>query len=51
MDWCTQSYQEANHPPAPVLEHPEQITVKSGEIFSLDASGSTDPDGGNLSYL
>ena len=51
MDWCTQSYQEANHPPVPVLGHPEQITVKSGEGFGLDASGTTDPDGDNLSFL
>ncbi|MBN2012794.1 DUF1593 domain-containing protein [candidate division KSB1 bacterium] len=51
MDWCTKSYQEANHPPVPVLGHPDQITVKSGEGFSLDASGSTDPDGDNLSFL
>ena len=51
MDWCTQSYQEANHPPVPVLGHPEQITVKSGEGFGLDANGSTDPDGDNLSFL
>jgi len=51
MDWCIKSYQEANHPPVPVLGHPEQITVKSGEGFGLDASGTTDPDGDNLSYL
>jgi len=51
MDWCIKTYQEANHPPVPVLGHPEQITVKSGEGFGLDASGSTDPDGDNLSYL
>ncbi len=51
MDWCTKSYREANHSPAPASGHPEQITVKSGEIFSLDASGTTDPDGDNLSYL
>ena len=51
MDWCTKTYQEANHPPVPVLGHSEQITVKSGEGFGLDASGSTDPDGDNLSYL
>jgi len=25
--------------------------VKSGDIFYLDASGSADPDGDNLSYL
>jgi len=51
MDWCTRSYQEANHPPVPVLGDPEEITVKSGEGFGLDASGSTDPDGDNLSFL
>ncbi|MEA1787071.1 DUF1593 domain-containing protein [Arenibacter sp. GZD96] len=51
MDWCTQSYEEANHPPIPVLGHTEEITVKSGEVFGLDASGTTDPDGDSLSYL
>lgn len=50
MDWCIQSYEEANHPPVPALGHPTEFTVKSGEIFSLDASGTTDPDGDNLSY-
>jgi hypothetical protein len=51
MDWCIKSYEQTNHPPVPVLGHPEQITVKSGEGFGLDASGSTDPDGDNLSFL
>ena len=51
MDWCTKSYKEANHPPVPVLNHPDKITVKSGEGFELDASGTTDPDGDNLSFL
>jgi hypothetical protein len=51
MDWCVKSYPEANHPPVPALGHPDQITVKSGEGFGLDASGTTDPDGDHLSYL
>ncbi|MDZ7606420.1 MAG: DUF1593 domain-containing protein [Cyclobacteriaceae bacterium] len=51
MDWCTKSYQEANHPPVVVLSHPELLTVKSGEGFSLDAFNSSDPDGDNLSFL
>ena len=51
MDWCTKPFQEANHPPVPALSQPEEITVKSGEGFSLDAIGSTDPDGDHLSYL
>ena len=51
MDWCIKPYQEANHPPVPILSNPEQITVKSGEGFGLDAFNSTDPDGDNLSFL
>ena len=51
MDWCIKSYKEANHLPVPALGHPEQITVKSGEGFSLDAFDSYDPDGDNLSFL
>jgi hypothetical protein len=51
MDWCIKPYQETNHPPVPALGHPDEITVKSGEGFVLDASGTSDPDGDNLSYL
>lgn len=51
MDWCTMTYEEANHPPVAVLNHPENITVRSGEIFKLDADGTYDPDGDALSYL
>jgi len=51
MDWCLQSFEEANHPPVPVLAGPDHITVKSEEGFGLDASASFDPDGDNLSFL
>jgi hypothetical protein len=51
MNWCTKSYSEANHPPIPILGGSNEITVKSGDGFGLDASGSTDPDGDNLSFL
>jgi len=50
MAWCTESYQKANHPPVPVLSTPNEITVKSGEGISLNASNSYDPDGDNLSF-
>ncbi|GET21851.1 nucleoside hydrolase-like domain-containing protein [Prolixibacter denitrificans] len=50
MAWCTESYPEANHPPVPVLSSPNEITVKSGEGISLNASNSYDPDGDNLSF-
>ena len=51
MDWTFKSYKEANHPPIPALGHPDKITLKSGDYFFLDATGTKDPDGDNLSYL
>jgi hypothetical protein len=50
MDWCVMSYEEANHPPVAVVNGPLEFTVKSGDIFKLDADGSYDPDGDALSY-
>jgi len=50
MDWTTKPYNRANHPPSPCLEHPDRITVRSGETFGLGARGSTDPDGDSLSF-
>jgi len=51
MDWTTKSYAEANHPPVPALDHPDALTVRSGEGFGLGAHGTTDPDGDSLSYV
>ena len=51
MDWCIMTYEEANHPPVAKINQPAEFTVKSGEIFKLDADGSYDPDGDGLSYL
>lgn len=51
MDWCLQSYEEANHPPVPVLSHANEVTVKSGEKVTFEAFNSYDPDGDNLSFL
>ena len=51
MDWCTKSYKEANHPPVIILSQPDNITVKSGQGFGLDASSSKDPDGDSISFL
>ena len=51
MDWCTKSYEEANHPPVPVLSHTGQITVKSGQYCNLDAFDTYDPDGDSYSFL
>ncbi len=51
MDWCTNPYNEANHPPVPKLVHPDAFSVKSGEQFHLNADGTYDPDGDSMSYL
>jgi hypothetical protein len=51
MDWCTKSYKEANHPPAPILTHPGELSLQPSEPFWLDGSTSSDPDGDNLSYV
>lgn len=51
MDWCINSYEDANHHPVIVLSQPEVITVKSGQGFGLDAFGTTDPDGDSFSFL
>jgi hypothetical protein len=51
MDWCTRSFEDCNHAPVIVLKNQEQITVKSGEGFGLDAFDTYDPDGDSFSYL
>ena len=51
LDWCTQPYGKANHPPKPALAHPASLTVQSGQSFHLNAGGTTDPDGDSMSYL
>lgn len=51
MDWCIKSYEEANHPPVPVLMHPDKITVKSGQYCAMDAFDTYDPDGDSFSFL
>ncbi|NMH86304.1 nucleoside hydrolase-like domain-containing protein [Flavivirga algicola] len=55
MDWCVKSFKDANHNPIIAIdgERSEKIyyrKIKSGEILSLDASDSTDPDGDGLIY-
>jgi hypothetical protein len=50
MSWCTLPVSEANHPPVPKLNHPENLQVKSGANFELNAAGTLDPDGDSMSY-
>jgi len=51
MDWTIKPFSEANHNPVVVVKHADRLTVKSGEIFTLSAAGTTDPDGDSLSFL
>jgi hypothetical protein len=49
MDWCVADYAQANHNPVAVFMGDKNRTVcrlraDAGETFSLDASGSYDPD-------
>jgi hypothetical protein len=55
MDWCVNEFEDANHPPQPVLngdlslKHLE-IIAKPGQHIELNATGSTDIDKDKLSY-
>jgi len=55
LDWQVKPPSEANHPPVAQVNgdatrHVLQLAVKSGETVSLDAAGSSDPDGDQLAY-
>ncbi|QDT03685.1 hypothetical protein K227x_20690 [Rubripirellula lacrimiformis] len=50
IDWTTQPYAQANHPPIVKLDHPSTITAKRDDVVKLGAAGSTDPDGDELSF-
>lgn len=56
MDWSIKSKRnDVNHFPVAVLNGDKtrkilELTVKPGETVSLDASGSSDPDGDSLEY-
>ena len=51
MDWCIKPYKDTNHPPVVLLNHSNEITVTSGDYFSLEARKSYDPDGDHLQFL
>ena len=50
-DWSVKPYAEANHHPVIKLSNTQlNIQAKAGQVISLDASQSYDPDGDKLSY-
>jgi hypothetical protein len=55
MDWCVKEFNEANHPPSPVINGDKslqaiEVLAKPGQRIGLDATGSTDIDNDRLSY-
>jgi hypothetical protein len=51
MDWSnTSEFEEVNHPPIAKLSHSNELIDYSGDIISLNADGSSDPDGDELNY-
>lgn len=44
----TLAQETENEPPTPVLDVPE--TIENGELYRLDGSASSDPEGDNLTY-
>jgi Protein of unknown function (DUF1593) len=56
MDWTVKDVREANHNPRVVVNgragtEPLMLAARVGTPVTLDASGTTDPDGNALTYL
>jgi len=51
MDWCmADKFEDANHRPIIKIKGDLDRTVKEGETVVMDAAGTTDPDGDNMSF-
>lgn len=55
MDWCVREYEDANHPPAVVVNgvagmKPLSVLASPGQQVELSAEGSTDADGDGLQF-
>jgi hypothetical protein len=50
LDWCVKPPAEANHPPIVAVAGDRQRSLKAGDIVSLDATATRDPDGDALAY-
>jgi hypothetical protein len=50
LDWCVKPFKEANHPPVLRMSNQSALPVKPGEVVTLNATGTTDPDGDDLTF-
>jgi hypothetical protein len=50
LDWCVKPYADANHPPAVQVRGDRQRSASAGDVVSLDARPTTDPDGNGLMF-
>lgn len=51
LDWCVaERFEDANHKPEIHIKGAPDRMVRSGETVTLDASGTTDPDGDKLRF-
>jgi hypothetical protein len=55
MDWTIKDYAHSNHPPLVVVNGkggvaPIEVQMDAGETITLDASGTSDPDGQAVAY-
>lgn len=50
MDRCVLPYSAVNHNPVAVFNGSLNQTVSPGQTVTLNASGSSDPDGNSISY-
>jgi len=51
MDWCVaDKFEDANHKPIIQIKGDLDRTVKGGQTVVLDATGTKDPDGDNMSF-
>ncbi|HRI11371.1 MAG TPA: DUF1593 domain-containing protein [Verrucomicrobiota bacterium] len=50
LDWCVKSKTLANHAPIIRLNQNPSLEVNPGDEIALSAAGSSDPDGGELSF-
>jgi hypothetical protein len=50
LDWCVKPFKGANHPPAVRIRGESIRQAKPAVAISLDATGTTDPDGDHLTF-